>query len=500
MPNFFGKCSRMNIVIRADAAAHIGAGHLMRCLALADEVAAQGLTVDFVTRSDEQPWGELLRMHGHRVFRLPSNIEHWTQDLDATRQTLADHACDWLVVDHYSLAQEWETGMRSHARHILAIDDISRTHDCDVLLDQNVIDDKLAYAASTPAGCRRLLGPYYALLRSEFAAPPQRSDLPAGPVRNVVIAFGGSDPTGETGKAIEAFELSRLPGARAQVVVGAANPRAEELRQRYGHVPSLDFHVQPERISELLSAADIAIGAGGISTWERARLGVPSIVISVADNQRSLAEQLAVRGCHCYLGGGEVSVKALADSLVTLAMNPFLRAAFSRSSRALCDGHGTRRVAAVLRSSSIVLRPATISDSDSLYSWRNAETVRRHSGSPDPISRSEHQRWLQEVLADDTRHLLIGADAQGAVGVIRYDVCGASAEVSIYLVLERMGQGLGTALLSAGQAWLVANVPGVREVTARVRHENVASMAMFEASGYELCERKYRLSLQKGLS
>lgn len=488
----------MNVTIRVDAGAGIGGGHLMRCLALADELARCGCVVDFVTRADERPWGELLRAHGHRVTRLGGAIGHWAQDLAATRDALDGQTVDWLIVDHYSLDRDWEQGMRPHVRRILAFDDLARRHDCDILLDQNVLDEKDAYLDWVPAGCRRLLGPRYALLRGEFAAAPAR---PAGDcVRNIVIGFGASDPTGETGKAIEGFLAADLPGAQAHVILGAANVYAEELRQRYGSRSRLEFHTQPERMSELLAAADLAVGAGGISTWERARLGVPSIVISVADNQASIAEKLAVRGGHCYLGRSEeVDVQRIATGLAMLARNVFLRRLFSTTSMALCDGQGARRVATALRSSPVALRLATTADSDALYSWRNAEPVRRRSGNSAPIARPDHDRWLAEVLEDGNRHLLIGEDNGGAIGVIRYDVRDRVAEVSIYLVPQRIGGGAGAGLLAAGQAWLAEHIPAVGELRARVRHGNAASIAIFENAGYRLTEHEFRLSLNCSL-
>lgn len=488
----------MNVVIRADAGPGIGGGHLMRCLALADMLATRGDDVMFVTRADEQPWGAMLRARGHQVTRLTGALEQWPQDLEATQATLEGRVSDWLIVDHYSLGREWEHGMRPCARRILAIDDIARPHDCDVLLDQNVLADKDAYRDRVPAACRRLLGPRYALLRSEFEMTAARTN--GDRVRNVVIGFGASDPTGETEKAVEAFLLADIADVRAQVVVGAANPRAEALRQMYGGEPRLEIHMQTERMAALLSTADLAVGAGGISTWERACLGVPSIVVAVADNQTPIAEKLAGRGSHCYLGQShEVNAAGIAASLALLAQNRYLRAFFSESSRALCDGQGTRRVAAVLRSSPIMMRRATAEDSDRLYSWRNAKIVRCWSGNSAMVDRAVHQRWLAEVLADDHRHLLIGEDGEGAVGVVRYDVQNEAAEVSIYLVPGRIGRGQGAALLAAGQAWIVENVPTIGELRARVREGNSASVAMFEHAGYRLAEHEFRLSLNCSL-
>lgn len=488
----------MNVFIRTDASAASGTGHLMRCLALANELRQRDATVSFITRAARQPWGDLIRAHGHGLIELPSTFPGAAEDLREAQAAVADAPeCDWLVVDHYELGRNWESAMRPFVRRILAIDDLGRTHDCDALLDQNVMDDGGAYRESVPANCRRFFGPRYALLREEFAQAWRTAAHREGTCRHVLINFGGGDPTGETDKAIQAFLLADIDNARAQVVLGAANTDAATLRFRYGNHPRLEIIEQTDRMSALMAGADVAIGAGGISTWERAALGLPAIVVAVAENQAAIAEVLATRGLHCYLGRSrQVNVAGLAQSLRFLACNPWLRASFSQRSAALCDGAGARRIATQLIGGvALSLRRVAPTDSAALYAWRNAEEVRRGSLDPAPIARADHDRWFDGVLTDANRHQLIGTDAAGPVGVVRFDVSGDQAQVSIYLVPGRIGMGLGANLLAAAHEWLAANLPALREIRARVLADNPRSAALFEHAGYRPFDGSYRKTL-----
>lgn len=461
----------------------------MRCLALADELARRGADVTFATRAAPGPWRALVEGRGHRLAALNAQAPNWVEDARETQGALHE-VPDWLVVDHYALPGEWEDAMRTHAAKILAIDDLGRAHSCDLLLDQNVVSE--APAASE----HQLFGPRFALLRPEFARARLALAQRDGRCRNVLISFGASDPTDETGRAIEAFLMSGL-AAKAVIVLGAGNPQAAMLRARYGSHPLLELIDSSDRVAELMAAADLAVGAGGVSTWERATVGLPSLVIGVADNQIGIAERLAALGSQIYLGrSGDVDAAQLGTALGVVGRNRGLLTSLARISAALCDGLGARRVADHMIAPRISLRRAAAADAAALHSWRNAEAVRQVSSNPAPVTLAQHERWLAAVLTDANRHLLIGEDVQGPVGVVRFDVTGNRANISIYLVPQRIGSGMGLQLLMAAQEWLALQVPAAVEITARVLAENRRSAAMFESAGYRLAEHEYRKPLK----
>ena len=476
----------------------MGSGHLMRCLALADTLRERGAQTLFITSASEQPWRALLRHHGHAVAALPGDATELDRDASATNAALQEMPLpDWLIVDHYGLGIEWESSMRASCGRIFAIDDVGRSHDCDLLLDQNVLDDDQAYENLVPLGCSRLLGPRYALLREEFGKERANCVARDRAFKRVLINFGGSDPTQEVGKAIDAFLAAPLDeSVCADVIFGPANSNAISIMQRYGGNRRLNLVTHTERMAAVMAEADLAIGAGGVSMWERACLGLPSIVVTVADNQRTGAEWLAARGGHLLLGeSATVTVQHIAQALGCLADNPRLRALFARTGAALVDGRGCERVAARLLGGMIALRRAESGDCDAIYAWRNAEVNRRYSGDERVFSIEAHRQWFANMTVDPSRIMLIGEANCEPIGVLWFDLEGTEAVVSIYLVPGRHGMGWGESLLDCGADWLRARRPEIVTIRARVKRGNHASLVVFGRAGFVEAERIYSLSL-----
>jgi UDP-2,4-diacetamido-2,4,6-trideoxy-beta-L-altropyranose hydrolase len=317
----------MNVVFRADASVRIGSGHLMRCLTLAGIMRNRGADVLFVCRDLPGNLCRLVEERGFRMQRLPRPLlddqtggpvtgSYLPPELDlqadaAETATILSaeskrniRGIDLLVVDHYALDFNWEEKMRPWARSIMAIDDLAdRRHDCDILLDQNYygnLGDR--YQNLLPDRCVRLLGPAYALLRPEFHRERQRQRKRDGTVRQILIFFGGSDPSNETGKALRAIQLLGKADIAVEVVVGAGNPHQDQIRQLCCDIPGASFHCQIDNMSELVAGADLAIGAGGTAMWERCYLGLPSLVVVIAANQ--LQPVLAAAGAGAVISVG----------------------------------------------------------------------------------------------------------------------------------------------------------------------------------------------------
>jgi len=336
----------MKVAFRVDASVAIGSGHLMRCFALADELHERGAAILFVIRAAEQAWQVLLRQHHLEIVTLPENISDWTQDAAETRIALDNFGSpDWLVVDHYALGIEWEAAMRDSCGRIFVIDDIGRHHDCDLLLDQNILDHPESYRDRVPAHCRRLLGPSYALLRREFREERARLRNRDGSVRRVLISFGGSDPTGETEKAIEGFLAAGFEGIIADVVLGSANLRAAEINQRFATQPRVHLIPHTHQMASLMAEADLGIGASGSSSWERCCLGLPSISVAVAENQQKLGLQLHRKGAVYFLGAAsDNSAIEWQGAIIKHSIDAWLRPT-SIIALSLVDGLGSSRIA-----------------------------------------------------------------------------------------------------------------------------------------------------------
>ena len=333
----------MNIAFRVDASLNIGTGHVVRCLTLADLLRENKCEICFICRDLPEYHASQITGRGFKLFRLSAapavgalrtdDTEHparpvldWERDAQETLSVLAHEApVNWLIVDHYSLDKRWETQMRPFIGKIMVIDDIAdRTHDCDMLLDQNLYPDMdKRYDGLVPKHCKKLLGPSHALLRREFSEARKNLRKREGIVKRILIFFGGSDPTNETAKALEAISILNRPDISVDVVVGNANPNKEQIRQRCSLMPNMTFHCQVENMAALMSQADLAIGAGGTTTWERCFLGLPGITLVVAQNQLEVTGAVAKAGATWDIGRREqVSATLLADTIKRALDNP----------------------------------------------------------------------------------------------------------------------------------------------------------------------------------
>lgn len=329
----------MKVVIRADASVEIGTGHVMRCLTLAEELKNRGAVVEFACVPLTGNLIELIRTEGY-VCHVLSKLE-----------ALLHAKGDWLVVDHYGIDAAWETLMRKQFNRIFVIDDLyNRIHDCDALLDYNLhamqevdLYQQIIVKTSNP---KKLYGPQYVLLNKEFTQLRQSLRVRKHPIKKILIAFGGSDPTNETPKAIEAIVgLGKNANIVVDVVVGNSNPQRSFIRELCEKQANFVYHQQVKYIAELMWQADLAIGAGGVMTWERYAMGLPAITIAIASNQFVNLELGNLKKSLLYLGTYEcVNVESLQAAINMLAINEKMLRELSRQAAMLVDCKGCKRV------------------------------------------------------------------------------------------------------------------------------------------------------------
>ena len=273
------------------------------------------------------------------------------QDALDTIQALEGGRPTWLVVDHYGIGEEWEGLLRPHADRIFIIDDFSdRNHDCDLLLNQNfnTIGGE-RYLGLVPTHTQLLLGPRYALLSPQFpelrkARPAKRTDH-----LTALISFGGSDIDNLTGWVVDALGKPEFDDIAIEVVIGANNPNRFELERQISGRQHSHSYFNPQNMAELMAHSDFAIGAGGSTTWERLCLGLPSIVIAIAQNQVSTCEMLSLHHAINYLGfWPKVEADNLREAIRTTVAA--LGESCQRPSDQMVDGLGAERVAEILES------------------------------------------------------------------------------------------------------------------------------------------------------
>jgi UDP-2,4-diacetamido-2,4,6-trideoxy-beta-L-altropyranose hydrolase len=358
----------VKIAIRTDASNRMGLGHLTRCRTLAAALRKQGSTVHFICRRHPGNQVQALQDEGYSVSALPTAPEQTTtdgdyaawlgvsqdQDAEETRAALQTNAndgkydpVDWLIVDHYGLDERWEQQLRPMASRILVIDDLAnRPHDCDLLLDQNYSADmENRYDDKLPQNAEHLVGPEYALLRPEYAEWRQKRKNKTDQVRRVFVFFGGTDPDNLTGMTLSALSSPAFERMAVDVVVGANNPNKEAIEAQATAAPQITLHHPRPHLADLMAKADLAIGAGGTTTWERCCLGLPSLVISIAENQRPACDALASANIIEYLGHKDcITEQSLLAAIEKLVSETALRNTLAEASAALVDGRGIQRV------------------------------------------------------------------------------------------------------------------------------------------------------------
>lgn len=318
-----GITDRMDVVssvavIRVDSSEQIGSGHLMRCLTLAERMRKKNAEVHFISRDLIGSLHRLVTEHGFFLHLLPrhemnpnlTGYAAWltiSQEMDAqeTGALLRQlQSIPRLVVDSYALDVSWEKKIRPLVGEIFVIDDLAnRRHDCDVLLDQNYYRSMQSrYDGLVPATCKLLLGPTHALLREEFYVAREHLRERDGSLRRILVFYGGSDATRETEKAIRSLLQLSLSAVDVDVIVGGCNPRRAHIENLCARHDFLHYHCQVSNMAELMASADICLGAGGTTTWERCFLGLPTIVTAIAENQFEICRDCAEAGLIYYLG------------------------------------------------------------------------------------------------------------------------------------------------------------------------------------------------------
>lgn len=301
----------MRVAFRTDASLEIGTGHVMRCLTLADTLTAKGAQCEFICREHIGHLMEHICGKGYAVHSLPMGSDADTdrihsawlgatqaQDVQACAPILDALKPDWLVVDHYALDARWESAMASHCGQLMVIDDLAdRPHACQLLLDQTFGRDADDYRPLVPNDCTLLCGSSYALLRPEFAAlrpySLQRRMQPR--LKHLLINMGGVDKDNITAQVLAALRDTSLPDdCEITVVMGATAPWLADVQQQAQTLPwPTTVRVGVNNMAQLMADSDLAIGAAGATSWERCCLGLPTIMLVLAENQIRGANALA---------------------------------------------------------------------------------------------------------------------------------------------------------------------------------------------------------------
>ena len=493
----------MKVIFRVDASLRMGIGHLMRCLTLADALRERGARVRFICREHKGHLIDQLRQKAIPVTILPapppndtsvsedyavwlgvSQAEDARESIDALDKEMSD----WLVVDHYGLDVKWEKQLRPHVKKLMVIDDLAnRHHDCDVLLDQNYsFKGNMRYAGLVPDSCNLLFGPSYALLRPEYVTYRKVLRERNGQVNRVLVFLGGSDPYNISGFSLRVLSDTVLKHLQVDLVIGANNQNRNELQRQAQLRPNTRIFDSQPHLADLIVQADLAIGAGGATTWERMCLGLPTVVISIADNQKPASEALSAANLIYYAGCfSKIKQQELLDILKNLVWNAEKLSKLSEQNMLLVDGLGTLRLVEVLFPASaheLSLRLATEEDLMLYFHWANDPEVRKSAINTSLISFEKHQEWYINKLKNPNAQLYVLEATGLPVGQIRFDIDGVDAHIDYSLDPIVRGRGWGSRLVSLG----IDEMRQFESVKfcAEVKAWNQASSSVFLREGF----------------
>lgn len=451
----------MKATFRVDASLEMGTGHVMRCLTLANALKEQGAECHFICRKHPGNLIETVQQAGFQVHSLttqkkslannqPQNQANkdkplfhaaWlgatqAQDAQDCQPILKQLQPDWLIVDHYALDKTWQQALKPYYKKLMAIDDLGdREHLANLLLDQNYGATAEKYQNLVPESCKLLTGTHYALLRPEFAhwreySLKRRSKNTQ--IKNILVTLGGADPDNYTAKILAQLAKSELnPLTEITVIMGATASHLEAIKLQAAALPiSTQVKANVSNMAELMSKADLAIGAAGATTWERCCLGLPTIQLVIAENQRKTAEALAKDQVVKLL-------KQLEDlpSLIT-NINSWLPAALEKSPK-VTDGLGChhRLVPIMMPKENITLNlkrfgavnlldytQLTASEALQVLTMRNHPDVRQWMYNKEEIPEDEHFKFIEALKNDPTKKHFLVEKAGQKLGVINFSV------------------------------------------------------------------------------
>ena len=503
----------MNVVIRADASIYIGIGHVMRCLVLANKFRDNGHLVSFAIRKQNGDIISYIVKQGFdihelvqpKIWKHPTSTDDYEAWLQVTEEEDADsfintiNEVDLVIVDHYGLNEFWEKKIKHHYHcKIMVIDDLLRKHYCNLLLDQTFGRTSKSYQSLVPEETLCLVGSEYALLNSSFSQLREKliglKCIPETKHR-VLVSMGGIDNTNVTLCILR--ELSNIKNKHIGSVTVILNPESPSyenvniiVSENKDWMVLLDF---VENMAQLISEHTFAIGAAGSSSWERACLGLPSIIISLAQNQNNICKNLV--NAEVAIAIELKNIKALNKSIDMLILK---YEDFHNRSLKLCDGLGCNKVyfwlikyfsLANLKKDKldIFCRLATSDDIEIVYSWQCEPKTRRYALNPKIPEKEEHIKWMKEHLENPNNYFYIievplNTKTSLAVGVVRLDrVKKGEYKISINISSRYHNQGIAKSAL----AFIDSIHPSIT-IHATVLDDNIRSKRLFSSARYEV--------------
>ena len=466
-------------MIRADATPTMGAGHMMRCIALAEAWKRNNGHVLFVSAASVPFALQRIRREGFELELLRAEAGSW-EDATLSKAIAEARQARWMAIDGYHFGEDYLNTVGAKGSKLLLIDDVGRrSANADVILNQNL------HASATMYPKRHnktslLLGTRFAMLRQEFAGghPEQVRPIPQIATK-ILVTLGGGTQTTALNEVVKAVGTL---GSEIEVAVVHCEPLNAQRLERSA---CIRFLAMVDDMSSVMVWADIAISAAGSTCWELCRFGVPAILIDLADNQRRIGCGLHSMGITMHIPWERADAAAISHALRELIPDEKRRREMSEKGMALVDGKGSQRVVAALRARGMTLRDAHADDARLLWNWANDPAVRAASFSSQAISWEEHYQWMARTLRGEESRIWVAEENGCPLGTIRARKASEHrAELAITVAPELRGQGSAPWLIRKG-AERTVEMWGVSELEALIKPKNTSSIKAFEAAGFE---------------
>lgn len=474
------------LIIRADAGPEMGAGHVMRCVALGQAWQDAGGRV--VVASARLPDALRARVEKEGFeFSTIEAVSSSVEDAEATRRLASRLGAQWVALDGYHFDAEYRHAIRGGAWRVLWVHDVGPVAHDDVDL---VVQPGPAAGGRASIGLhptvRMAWGSRFTLIRRELNGLRQPGRPVSPRVTRILLSFGGGDDHGMVEMC-----LGVVGGLAADTHVrilssGMGRSSIPIPSSLEGRVELID---NPINVAEQMLWADLAVSGAGGTCWEQALLGLPAILVAMAENQlpNALAAQLG--GVARFLGShGEVSERVVGEAVDEVIRDHLSRSEMRSRGEALVDGKGAERLVRTMMAEQIRVRPAEDGDCELLFGWTNDPDVRAQSFSSEPVRWESHQAWFKGMREDPDSLIFIGETDEGEpIGTVRFSRNGTEATIGVSVARTARGRGYATPLIMRGVEGIVRNDPP-RLIHAFIKVDNVASVRAFEAAAFEHVE------------
>lgn len=479
------------LVLRTDATVAMGTGHVMRCLALAQAWQDEGGDVVFAMAQTTAAVADKLRAERCHIAAVQA-VPGCAQDAAQTAEIARGHAARWIAIDGYQFDSEYQRSLKESGFRLLCVDDTGQSahYFADLVLNQNVHANESTYA-KREAYTRLLLGSRFAMMRREFGSWWSWQRLIPQTGRKILVTMGGSDPDSFTMIVLRALQMVNLEGLEAIVVAGGSNPHFDLLEDYCKRsLIRVSLLKNASNMPELMAWADLGVSAAGTTCWEMCLLGLPMLLVDLAENQRPSAVALQQRKVGVHLGSSRtVSVEEIASQMKRILLSKDQRSEMSERARVLVDGRGAHRVRSAIFGATLSLRPVEEKDCRLLWEWANDPEVRAASFCSGPIPWDDHCRWLETKLHESGTAMFIATGENGVpMGQIRLDrVRDGEAQIGVSIARERRGSGLAAPVIEAVGKIAFEDLKLAR-LHAFIKLNNPGSSRAFEAAGFRRLE------------